>query len=181
MLRSNFPGDDLSRRGLLRLCCAVSLSSVYANPQARARAVDIARDLREAARRGAAVNLPAGEITIGGLDLPDDAILRGVAGRTVLKLSGAGPLLSGSMARRMTLESLVFDGGAGHAPRDRGLLDFSDVVDLSIRGCVIRNSTARGLNLIRCGGAVSQTRIEATSFISSMIPSASKYRRLCSV
>jgi uncharacterized secreted repeat protein (TIGR03808 family) len=160
MLRSNFPGDDLSRRGLLRLCCAVSLSSVYTNPQARARAVDIARDLREAARRGAAVNLPAGEITIGGLDLPDDAILRGVAGRTVLKLAGAGPLLSGAMARRISLESLIFDGAAGHVPRDRGLLDFSDVVDLSIRGCVIRNSTARGLNLIRCGGAVSQTRIE---------------------
>jgi uncharacterized secreted repeat protein (TIGR03808 family) len=160
MLRSNFSPDALSRRRLLRLCCAVSLSSVYANLQARARALDIARDLREAAKRGAAVNLPAGEIALGALDLPDGAILRGVRGRTVLKLSGAGPLLSGAMARRISLESLIFDGAAGHVPRDRGLLDFSDVVDLSIRGCVIRKSTARGLNLVRCGGKVAQNSIE---------------------
>jgi uncharacterized secreted repeat protein (TIGR03808 family) len=124
-----------------------------------ARTDDLARRLREAARKGAAVSLPAGEIALTGLDLPDGAVLKGAPGRTVLKLSGLGPLLSASMARRITLENIIFDGGAGFVPKEKGLLDFSDVVDLSIHGCAIRQSSARGLNLARCGGVFAQSEI----------------------
>jgi uncharacterized secreted repeat protein (TIGR03808 family) len=63
------------------------------------------------------------------------------------------------MARRITLENIVFDGAGAFVPKEKGLLDFSDVIDLSIRGCAIRRSSARGLNLVRCGGAVAQTEI----------------------
>lgn len=159
MLRNISEIEPLSRRKLLRLCGAASASLCLPAPLAMARAQDLAQRLREAARRGAAVSLPAGEITLMGLDLPDGAILTGVPGRTVLKLSGVGPLLSANMARRIRLENIVFDGGAGFTPKEKGLLDFSDVVDLSIHGCAIRHSSARGLNLTRCGGVVAQNDI----------------------
>ncbi len=160
MLRSNCRPDTLNRRKMLRLCCAVSASYCLPNPAAVARTADLARDIRAAAFRGAAVALPAGEITLMGFDLPDGAILRGVPGRTVLKLSGVGPLLSASMARKITLENIIFDGAGGFVPREKGLIDLSDVVALSIRGCVFRRSAARGVNLTRCGGVFAQNRIE---------------------
>ncbi len=144
---------------MLRLCGAASASPCLPAPIAAARSLDLAQRLREASLKGAAVTLPAGETSLMGLDLPDGAILIGVPGRTVLKLSGVGPLISAAMARRITLENIVFDGGAGFTPKDKGLLDFSDVVNLSIRGCAIRHSSARGINLTRCGGVVAQNEI----------------------
>lgn len=153
-----FPAQ-LSRRELLRLCCVASASLCLPNPLALARADDLARRLREATRKGAAVSLPAGEITLAGLDLPDGAILQGVSGRTVLKLSGLGPLLSASMARKVKLENIIFDGAGGVTPKEKGLLDFSDVIDLSINGCVIRRSSAHGVVLARCGGVLAQNEI----------------------
>ncbi|WP_330083824.1 TIGR03808 family TAT-translocated repetitive protein [Methylocystis iwaonis] len=159
MSRGYFPVEPLSRRQMLRLCCAASASLCLPNPLALARADDLAQRLREAARKRAAVSLPAGDITLAGLDLPDGAILQGVPGRTVLKLSGLGPLLSASMARKITLENLVFDGAGGVTPKEKGLLDFTDVIDLSIRGCVIRRASARGVMLARCGGVFAQNEI----------------------
>jgi uncharacterized secreted repeat protein (TIGR03808 family) len=159
MLRSNFLPADISRRKMLRLCCVASGSLCLPAPLAAARTADLSQRLREAARKGAAVSLPAGEITLTGLDLPDGAVLKGAPGRTVLKLSGLGPLLSASVARRITLEDIIFDGGAGFVPKEKGLLDFSDVINLSIRGCAIRRSTARGANLTRCGGVFAQSEI----------------------
>ncbi|WP_036284288.1 TIGR03808 family TAT-translocated repetitive protein [Methylocystis sp. ATCC 49242] len=148
---------------MLRLCCAVSISQVSQIPAAHARTADLALRLREAAARGAAVNLPAGEISLMGLDLPDGTILKGVPGRTVLKLAGLGPLLSASMAKRITLESLILEGAEAFIPREKGLLDFADVIDLAIRDCVIRRSTARGVNLLRCGGVFAGNTIETVA------------------
>jgi hypothetical protein len=62
MSRGNFPVDPLSRRDMLRLCCAASASLCLPNPLALARTDDLAERLREATRKGAAVSLPAGEI-----------------------------------------------------------------------------------------------------------------------
>lgn len=151
--------DPPSRRRMLRLCGAASASLCLPSPLAQARSQDLAQRLGEAARKGASVSLPAGDITLMGLDLPDGAILKGVPGRTVLKLSGAGPLLSATMARRIALENIVFDGAAGFIPKEKGLLDFSDVINLSVSGCAIRRSSARGVNLTRCGGAFAQNEI----------------------
>ncbi|PPD46640.1 MAG: TIGR03808 family TAT-translocated repetitive protein [Methylocystis sp.] len=144
---------------MLRLCCAASISFCLPNSHDIARAADLSERLREAARRGGAVTLPPGEVSLMGLDLPDGTILRGAPGRTVLKLSGLGPLLSGRMARKITLENIVFDGAGGFVPREKGLLDFTDVIQLTIRGCVIRRCAERGLNIIRCGGAVAQNDV----------------------
>ncbi len=151
--------SPLSRRNMLRLGAAAGAAIGLPDSVARAQSVDLAARLREAARKGAAVALPPGRIALMGLDLPDGTILSGVPGRTILELSGLGPLLSGRMARRITLEGLILDGARGFVPREKGLLDFSDVVALSIRGCVIRDSAARGVNLARCGGVFAQNRI----------------------
>lgn len=160
MLRSNSCTKKPSRRDLLRLCCAVSFSNILEISQAEARAADLATRLREAARTGAAVRLPPGEITLTGLDLPDGAILIGAPGRTVLKLAGLGPLLSANGAARIRLESLILDGGAGHIGPEQGLIDMTDVVSFEMRGCTIRRSPERGLRLQRSGGVVAQNTIE---------------------
>lgn len=151
--------SSLSRRNMLRLGAMAGAALAWSDPKAQARAVDLATRLREAARKGAAVALPAGRIELLGLDLPDGTILTGVPGRTVLALSGLGPLLSASMARKITLEGLVLEGSAGFVDKGKGLLDFSDVVGLSIRGCVIQGSAAHGVKLTRCGGIFAQNHI----------------------
>lgn len=160
MLRSNSCTKSLTRRNLLRLCCAVSASNILQISKAEARTADIAAQLRAAARNGGAVRLPPGEIALTGLELPDGATLIGAPGRTVLKLTGLGPLLFGNMARKITLESLILDGGRGIVAKSQGLLDFTDVVSLSISGCVIRRSPANGVNLSRCGGVFAQNTVE---------------------
>jgi uncharacterized secreted repeat protein (TIGR03808 family) len=163
MLRSISKSNRPTRRQMLRLCCAASLSfpSLIRPAAAKADATQaLAARLREAARTGAAVRLPAGEIALRALGLPEGVTLIGVPGRTVLKLVGPGPLLSASFARKIRLESLILDGGDGAIARERGLIDFADVFDLAIRGCTIRRSNARAVNLSRCSGVVAQNTIE---------------------
>lgn len=164
MLRSNSCTKFPTRRDMLRLCCAVSVSTPTQIFQAAARVADagaeLADRLRQAARTGAAVRLPAGEIALSALDLPDGARLVGVPGRTVLRLIGPGPLLTASLARKIVLESLILDGGDAELPRERGLIDFADAMDFSIHGCVIRRARGRGVNLLRSGGVFAQNRIE---------------------
>ena len=163
MLRSEPCTKALSRRDMLRLCCAASLSGTTQFSAAQARAADLAQRLRDAARTGAAVRLPPGEISLMGLDLPDGTTLIGAPGRTVLKLSGVGPLLSASMARKITLESLILDGARGMVPRERGLVDISEVIDFKMHGCTVRNSEARGVKMLRSGGAVTESVIDRAS------------------
>lgn len=145
---------------MLRLCCAVSLSSATQISAAQARTDDLAQRLRDAARTGAAVRLPPGEITLKGLDLPDGATLIGAPGRTVLRLTGLGPLISAQAARRITLENLILDGAGASVPREKGLVDVADVVAFNMHGCTVRRSSARGVNMQRSGGTVSQSVIQ---------------------
>lgn len=153
----------LTRRRLLRALGAAAAASALVDRAAAARADDLVTRLRAAARTGAAVRLPAGEITLMGLELPDGAHLVGVPGKTVLKLTGLGPLLSATMAKNITLESLVLDGAGAYLSRERGLVDFSDVAHLAIRGCTIRRSGAHGVNLLRCGGVFAQNTVETAA------------------
>lgn len=160
MLRSKLCTKSLSRREMLRLCCAASLSSATQISAAQARSADLARRLREAARTGAAVRLPPGEISLMGLELPDGAALIGAPGRTVLKLAGLGPLLTATMARKITLENLVLDGAGAVVPREKGLVDAADVLEFNMHGCTVRRSESRGVDMLRSGGTVSQCVIE---------------------
>jgi len=161
-LRAGARESSPTRRDLLRL--GAGLLAAPARDCAFAATSDAApalgRRLREAARTGAAVRLPTGVVALRSLELPDGATLIGVRGRTVLKLLGAGPLLQARFARRIALESLILDGADGVVPPGRGLADFADVLELSMDDCVIRRSTARGVNLLRSGGRFAQNTIE---------------------
>jgi uncharacterized secreted repeat protein (TIGR03808 family) len=151
------PPRGLSRRRFFALA-----ASVAAAPAARAApdaANELSQALRAAAARGAAVTLPPGVTATRGLVLPEGARLVGVPGRSVLKLIGAGPLLQSAGAQKIALEGVIFDGGDGLTPKERGLLDFSDALSLAIHGCVIRRASTRGINLLRCAGRIAQTEI----------------------
>ncbi|MGJ0507809.1 MAG: TIGR03808 family TAT-translocated repetitive protein [Methylocystis sp.] len=149
----------ISRRDMLRFCGAAAAPFLAPDARAQARSLDLATRLRADAATGAAVSLPAGDIVLAGLDLPDGTILTGVPGRTALKLSGMGPLLTARGARAISLEGLILDGAGGSVPKEKGLVDVTDTPGFSMRGCVIRNSTARGINLTRCGGVFAQNDV----------------------
>lgn len=152
-------GVSPTRREILRLGAA-GLLSAGASRSASAAADWLSAALRDAARTGGAVRLPAGVTATRALDIPDGVTLVGAPGRSILKLVGPGPLLSANGASRIALESIVFDGGGAYIDPKRGLLDFTDVVHLSIHGCAIRRSSARGVNLLHCGGRFGQNTIE---------------------
>ncbi|QGM46882.1 TIGR03808 family TAT-translocated repetitive protein [Methylocystis heyeri] len=145
-----------------RLFLGGALSVVAAPVAARAAeaTADLAARLREAAPLGRAVRLPPGVTTIRSLELPAGAILIGARGGSTLRLVGPGPLLYCRDADRLTLEAVSFDGGGASLEEGRGLLDFSDVVRLSVSGCAIRNSSRHGVNLLRCGGIFKENLIE---------------------
>jgi uncharacterized secreted repeat protein (TIGR03808 family) len=153
----------LPRRAILRLGVGgLLLPAVHRIAHAAPDRTDwIANGLREAAKRGAAFKLPAGVTATRSLELPDGAKMVGAPAGSTLQLIGQGPLLYASAARNIEIESVIFDGGgASFADPKRGLLDFSDVLRLSIHGCVIRDCGARGVNLTRCGGRFAQNAIE---------------------
>lgn len=152
-----------SRRDILRLCAAsaaplVRSDSVRAVPDATEW---LQRELREAARTGRAVRLPAGVTALRSLDIDDRAAIVGAKGGSTLRLLGRGPLLRAAGAGAISFESVTFDGaGARFADPRQGLLDFADIARLSIHGCVIRRSEARGVNLLRCGGRFAENVVE---------------------
>lgn len=151
-------GHTLSRRALLRLGAAGAFSAFAARAAQASRTLSI--ELREAAAKGAAVRLAPGVTPIRTLDLPDGARLIGAPGGSTLRLVGAGPLLTARFAKNIVLEAVTFDAADGNIPREQGIIDFSDVFDFSIKGCVFRNSTARAVNLARCGGRFAGNTIE---------------------
>ncbi|MBI1867752.1 MAG: TIGR03808 family TAT-translocated repetitive protein [Methylocystis sp.] len=152
-----------TRRNFLRLGAAGLLFSAPCSSRSANAAPDatdwLQGELRNAARAGGTVRLPAGVISIRSVEVPDGVAIVGARG-SVLRLMGPAPLLSGAAARRITLESVTFDGGGNRLADQRGLLDFTDVLHLSIHGCVIRRFGARGVNLLRCGGRFAQNIIE---------------------
>jgi uncharacterized secreted repeat protein (TIGR03808 family) len=110
--------------------------------------------INDAAARGRPFVFPSGTFVTGRLRLPKGAHLVGRPGRTVLALSGPGPLIEAGDAGRITLEGLTLDGIVQPLAEDAGLLNARDVADLRIDDCVFRNSGGDGLRLERCGGRI---------------------------
>jgi uncharacterized secreted repeat protein (TIGR03808 family) len=149
---------DILRLGLASLANCAPWGVVRA---ARDATEGLAAKLREAARKDGAVHLPAGVTAVRSLEIPDGVRIIGAPGRSILRLIGPGPLLYANAARKIEIESVVFDGGGNSfVDQKRGLLDFADVQTLAIHGCEIRRSSARGVNLFRCGGRFAQNKVE---------------------
>ena len=120
------------------------------------------RGLDEAAESGRPFVLPAGTFITRTLVVADGCHVIGRPGRTVLALSGNGPLLSVSNAKRITLQGLTLEGVGRRLEDGVGLLSASDVADLRVDDCVFQNSGGEGIRLERSGGRIERSRIIAT-------------------
>jgi uncharacterized secreted repeat protein (TIGR03808 family) len=113
------------------------------------------RLLRDAARRGMPVLLPAGDYLLSGITLPDNLWLSGVPGLTRLVHAGGGGFLSGEGPGRLTLSDLVLDGGGKVLGDDvEGLLNLRGIANLAIENCTITGSSKHGINAEHCGGRI---------------------------
>jgi len=119
----------------------------------------IQREIDEATAQGRPWRVPAGLTLSRGLRLADGAHLVGARGRSRIALVGEGPILSAEKAARVTLEDIVLDGGAARAGRQRGSLQFKDIADIRVDGCVIERFGGNGLMLERCGGRIAGVAI----------------------
>jgi uncharacterized secreted repeat protein (TIGR03808 family) len=113
----------------------------------------------EATAKGRPFVLSAGTFVTRTLTLPPGAHLIGRPGRTVLALSGAGPLLIAEGAERVTIEGVTLDGLAQPLPDEGALLVARSVADLRLDDCTIRASGGDGIRLQQSGGRIERTSI----------------------
>jgi uncharacterized secreted repeat protein (TIGR03808 family) len=142
-----------TRRAILGLISAgMALPAHVLHAQEDTRRIQ--REIEDATARGRPWQVPAGLTLSSQIRLPDGAHLAGSRGRSRITLIGEGPLVIGERIQRLTLEGVVFDGGAKAGGRDRGLLQFRDVADLRIEGCTVERFGGNGVALERCGGRI---------------------------
>ncbi len=119
-----------------------------------AATADLLKGLSEAALAGRPFVLPAGETTIYQLFLAEGTHLVGNKAGSTLKLGYAGPMISNHGAlQRLSFEGVTFDGAGRPIDNAFGLLTLSDVAQVDMENCVVRNTTT-GLMQKRCGGRV---------------------------
>jgi uncharacterized secreted repeat protein (TIGR03808 family) len=102
---------------------------------------------------------PPGILRLADLELPDGANLIGAPGATRLTLDGDGPLLTATGAARITLSGLTFDGADRALGAERGLIDLSNVGQLSMSDCAIVHAGGVGVRLRACGGRIERNDI----------------------
>jgi uncharacterized secreted repeat protein (TIGR03808 family) len=136
--------------GLISAGMVLPAHTVFAQQDTRR----IQREIEDATARGRPWQVPVGLTLSSQIRLPDGAHLAGSRGRSRITLIGEGPLVVAEKIQRLTLEGVVFDGGAKAAGRDRGLLQFRDVADLRIEGCTVERFGGNGIALERCGGRI---------------------------
>jgi uncharacterized secreted repeat protein (TIGR03808 family) len=112
-----------------------------------------------ATRAGRPAVLPAGTLHTAALRLPDGARLVGSPGATRLALQGRGPLVAAGGGARVALSGLTFDGVDRPLDGDSGLIDFSNIGELTISDCAIEHAGGVGLRLRGCGGRVERNVI----------------------
>ncbi len=150
----------INRRATMRGALGFAAASVLPIPRGRGEGlgpdatVALRRAIDGATRAGRPYVLSAGTWRTAGLRLPDGARLVGVPGATRLTLEGGGPLISADGAARVALSGLILDGGGRTLDGDRGLVDLSNVGDLSIFDCVVERSGGFGVRLRACGGRI---------------------------
>ncbi len=117
------------------------------------------RVIEAATRAGRPAILPPGTLHTAPLRLPDGARLVGSPGATRLVLQGGGPLVAAEGGARVALSGLVLDGADRPLDSDRGLLDFSNVGELTLSDCAIEHAGGVGLRLRGCGGWIERNSI----------------------
>ena len=152
---------------MMRAALGFGAAGLLPIPEAGAKALPRAADasvalqsaIAAATGAGRAFVLPAGTVRTAALRLPDGAQLIGSPGSTRLVLEGEGPLLTADRAARIALSGLALDGASRSLDGDRGLIDFSNVGELTIADCAIERSGGVGLRLRSCGGRVERNAV----------------------
>ena len=136
---------------------------------------DATKQMQKAVNQAAASTQPlllaAGHYDLSRLDLPANAHLIGVPGRTVFRFSGGARFLTASNAGNVRLQGLVLDGmnrpmEEGHAS---GLFRVDQCDQLALRDITFRNSWHNGLSLDKCDGSIADctfSRIARTGLFS---------------
>jgi uncharacterized secreted repeat protein (TIGR03808 family) len=114
----------------------------------------------DSARLGMPLFLPPGRYMVSNIMLKDNAAIVGVPGQTRLVFSGGHSMLRASGARRVTLEGLSI-GAAGNDLGDgvKGLVDFTDCVDVTIENCTFVGSTRNGISFDKVSGKIRDCEI----------------------
>jgi uncharacterized secreted repeat protein (TIGR03808 family) len=116
------------------------------------------RALRMAAAASEAVLLAPGRITVRKpVRLPDQALLLGALGRSVIVCRDAGRLV-GDGARDVLLSDFRIEGD-GKTPSDNALIELSHCRDVRLMQLVIADAAGDGLRLWRSGGRLQGNRI----------------------
>ncbi|WP_294536725.1 TIGR03808 family TAT-translocated repetitive protein [uncultured Rhodoblastus sp.] len=164
------PHVPQSRRRLLAsVAKAAALLLFYrelarAGPDATAAAtVALSEGIGAAALAGRPFRLPPGVTTTYQLLLPEGAHLIAARGGSTLRLGYRGPLVANrGPLSSLTFEGVTFDGA--HLPIDSafGLLTLTDVANVTIEDCILRDTTT-ALMQKRCGGTVRASTFEDLS------------------
>lgn len=109
----------------------------------------------DSARLGMPLFLPPGRYMVSDIQLRDNSAIVGVPGQTRLVFSGGETLFYARGVRRLTLEGLSI-GAAGNSLGDgfRGLVDFTDCMDVAIENCTIVGSTSNGISFAKVSGKI---------------------------
>ncbi len=114
----------------------------------------------DAARLGMPLFLPPGRYMVSNITLRDNAAIVGVPGQTRLIFSGGSFMLRANGVRRVTLEGLSI-GAAGNGLGDgvKGLVDFTDCMDVAIENCTFVGSTRNGIAFDKVAGKLRDCEI----------------------
>ena len=114
----------------------------------------------KAVAEGRPLFLPPGRFAVSNLLLPAGLTLIGVPGQTRLVYTGGGRLASACGGRGLSIDGVIFDGAnRGLGDDTTGLIDFSEIDDLSFSRCEVIGSASHGLTLSRVSGRLWQSRI----------------------
>ena len=115
----------------------------------------------EAARRGAAVSLPAGKFRIGAIVLRSGTRLLGANGATVFEFAGGSTFISGEEIEDIVLEGLTLNGAYQPLSPDASdaLITLKSAQNVRLRNLHVARSSASGITLTQCSGSLTDCRI----------------------
>jgi uncharacterized secreted repeat protein (TIGR03808 family) len=119
------------------------------------------RAIDRAAADGTVLQLRAGTYLAGGLQLPANAAIAGVAGATRIVMLGGPSMLMSTGSDHLSLSGLTFDGANIPLPERRGLLHLAQGRALRISNCEVINAGRNGIALEAMDGEVAGNTVSA--------------------
>lgn len=117
----------------------------------------------QAALKGVAVVLGPGRYRVKGVKLRPATMLIGAGARTVLALSGSGPLLVADGADGLRLERLALDGSAdppaAKLNAQAGLIEIRNCRNIVLEDLAITGGASNGIVLQGCSGRLANSTI----------------------